>query len=125
MTQVHKESLTTIENALPNRAGLEVEIFGMEGIPEDVVIAHRQRVATQFVQAGNQPMNHNVNPATAGINSAKKPRLEAGSDLKKRLAEHKAKKAAVEEAAATDTASPVVDTPVGQPQSYPPPVFVG
>ena len=97
----------------------------MEGIPEDVVIAHRQRVATQFVQAGNQPMNHNVNPATAGVNSAKKPRLEAGSDLKKRLAEHKAKKAAAEEGAATDTASPVVDTPVGQPQPYPPPVFVG
>lgn len=43
MNQVHKETLTTVENSLPNRAGLEVEIFGMEGIPEDVVQAHNQR----------------------------------------------------------------------------------
>lgn len=126
MTQVHKEGLTTIENALPNRAGLEVEIFGMEGIPEDVVIAHRQRVATQFVQAGNQPIHQHINPAAGGLgpNPAKKPKLEAASDLKKRLAEHKAKKAAEEQAAA-NRGSPVIETQMVQPQSYgPPPSFV-
>ena len=126
MTQVHKESLTTIENALPNRAGLEVEIFGMEGIPEDVVIAHRQRVATQFVQAGNQPIHQNVNPAAGGSgpNPAKKPKLEAGSDLKKRLAEHKAKKAA-EEQASINLGSPAVESQMVQPPSYgAPPSFV-
>ena len=37
MNQMHKESLPYVENALPNRSGLEVEIFGMEGIPEDLV----------------------------------------------------------------------------------------
>ena len=51
MTQVHKETLTTIENALPNRSNLDVEIFGMEGIPEDIVTSHNQRVLSQFAQA--------------------------------------------------------------------------
>merc|ERR1712230_233615 len=36
MNQVHKETLTSVDNSLPNRQGLEVEIFGMEGIPDDV-----------------------------------------------------------------------------------------
>jgi hypothetical protein len=44
MNQVHKETLMSVDNSLPNRAGLEVEIFGMEGIPEDVVQAHNQRM---------------------------------------------------------------------------------
>ena len=44
MNQVHKETLTIVDNSLPNRQGLEVEIFGMEGIPEDVVQAHNQRM---------------------------------------------------------------------------------
>jgi hypothetical protein len=44
MNQVHKETLTSVDNSLPNRQGLEVEIFGMEGIPEDVVQAHNQRM---------------------------------------------------------------------------------
>lgn len=43
MNQVHKETLTSVDNSLPNRQGLEVEIFGMEGIPEEVVQAHNQR----------------------------------------------------------------------------------
>ena len=44
MSQVHKENLSAVDNALPNRAGLDIEIFGMEGIPEDIVQQHTQRV---------------------------------------------------------------------------------
>ena len=52
MNQVHKETLTAIENALPNRVGLDVEIFGMEGIPEEIVQQHNQReVMTSLSQA--------------------------------------------------------------------------
>ncbi|KAK6834343.1 hypothetical protein PG987_009037 [Apiospora arundinis] len=51
MNQVHKESLSHVENALPNRQGLDVEIFGMEGIPEDVVQQHNQRIIQNFYQA--------------------------------------------------------------------------
>jgi len=100
MTQVHKETLTIIENALPNRSGLDVEIFGMEGIPEDVVQAHNQRVLQSFAQAEaeRRAATGNVGPGGSGANGVKKPKLESPADLKKRLAEHKAKKAAEEAA---------------------------
>ena len=105
MTQVHKETLGSIENALPNRSNLDVEIFGMEGIPEDVVSSHKQRVVTQFAQAEAEHRAATGNPAPgAQGNTAKKPKFESPSEMKKRLAEHKAKVAA-EQAAAEHVAS--------------------
>jgi len=96
MTQVHKESLGAIENALPNRSGLDVEIFGMEGIPDDVTTAHNQRVIGQFAQAEaeRRAANGNTGTGRTGGGASKKPKFESPSDLKARLAEHKAKKAA-------------------------------
>ena len=44
MTQVHKENLTHVENAIGGRQGLDIEIFGMEGVPADIVDAHNQQV---------------------------------------------------------------------------------
>lgn len=101
MTQVHKETLTVIENALPNRSGLEVEIFGMEGIPDEVVQSHKQRVVQQYAQAEAERRAATGNPGPGGAAAggvAKKPKFESPSDLRKRLAEHKAKKAAEEAA---------------------------
>jgi hypothetical protein len=97
MSQVHKENLSAVDNALPNRAGLDIEIFGMEGIPEDIVQQHTQRVLTNFHQAEaeRRAATGNAVPGAAGAgNQAKKPKFESPSELKKRLAEHKAKVAA-------------------------------
>jgi hypothetical protein len=44
MTQVHKENLTHVENAIGGRQGLDIEIFGMEGVPADIVDSHNQQV---------------------------------------------------------------------------------
>jgi len=44
MTQVHKENLTFVENANPGRQGLEIEIFGMEGVPADIIDQHTAQV---------------------------------------------------------------------------------
>ncbi|KAL6844557.1 hypothetical protein ACP4OV_025216 [Aristida adscensionis] len=38
--QVHKESVTKVPNAKPDRESTEIEIFGMQGIPADVLAAH-------------------------------------------------------------------------------------
>ncbi|KQJ91486.1 protein SUPPRESSOR OF FRI 4 [Brachypodium distachyon] len=38
--QVHKESVTKVPNAKPERDSTEIEIFGMQGIPADVLAAH-------------------------------------------------------------------------------------
>ncbi|KAI5864939.1 hypothetical protein GGS23DRAFT_469749 [Durotheca rogersii] len=96
MNQVHKESLSSVENALPNRQGLDVEIFGMEGIPEDIVQQHNQRIIQNFYQAqaeryaatGNPP------PGQSRKGPTKKLRIETTDEIKKRLAEHRAKLAA-------------------------------
>lgn len=120
MTQVHKETLTTIENALPNRSNLDVEIFGMEGIPEDVVTSHNQRVLSLFAQAEaeRRAATGNPGPGGAGAGGVKKPKFEAPSDLKKRLAEHKAKKAA--EQAAGISSGDVTPIGAGQDGHSPP-----
>lgn len=44
MNQVHKENLTHVENANPGRQGLEIEIFGMEGVPQEIIDQHNQQV---------------------------------------------------------------------------------
>lgn len=120
MSQVHKEQLTEIENALPNRAGLDVEIFGMEGIPDDVLKSHQQRVMTQFQQAEAERQASTGNPpagGSAGGQPAKKPKLENVSEMKKRLAEHRAKRAEVAAGGSSGDA-----TPVGAGQTPPAPI---
>ena len=98
MSQVHKETLSAVDNALPNRAGLDIEIFGMEGIPEDIVQQHNQRVLTQFHQAEAERRAATGNIGGSGGAGAgsqqKKPKFESPAELKKRLADHKAKLAA-------------------------------
>lgn len=115
MSQVHKEQLTAVENALPNRTSLDIEIFGMEGVPEDIVQSHNQRVRNQFQQAEAERQAATGNPppgSSSGGQPAKKPKLETTSDLKKRLAEHKAKRAE-----ALTGGSSGEGTPVGAGQS--------
>lgn len=120
MSQVHKENLTAVDNALPNRAGLDIEIFGMEGIPEEIVIQHNQRVLTQFHQAEAERRANSGNAASGGANggATKKPKTEEISDIKKRLAEHKAAKLAAERNGGGSSGSA---TPVGAGQAPPAP----
>ncbi|KAK4947333.1 hypothetical protein LTR10_013701 [Elasticomyces elasticus] len=96
MSQVHKENLTAVDNALPNRAGLDIEIFGMEGIPEDIAQQHTQRVLTNYHQAQADRQGGGGGAPGSNASAPKKPKLESVSDLKKRLAEHKAAKLAGE-----------------------------
>ncbi|KAJ5911606.1 uncharacterized protein N7473_000909 [Penicillium subrubescens] len=132
MSQVHKEQLTEIENALPNRSGLDVEIFGMEGVPDDVLQAHQQRVAAQFHQAEAERQAVTGNPPAgsgAGGQPNKKPKLEDFSDLKARLAAHRAKRAEAAAGGSSGEATPLgagqtVSTPTtyGQPPATASPV---
>ncbi|KAJ9705935.1 hypothetical protein PVL29_003850 [Vitis rotundifolia] len=38
--QVHKEAVSKVPNANPGRESTEIEIFGMQGIPDDILAAH-------------------------------------------------------------------------------------
>lgn len=118
MNQVHKESLSSVENALPNRQGLDVEIFGMEGIPEDIVQQHNQRLIQNFYQeqAERYAATGNPPPGQSTNGPVKKIKTETPEEIKKRLAEHRAR-VATEKAAGRrfgDYATPPQGLPDGQ-----------
>lgn len=115
MSQVHKENLETIENALPDRSIPNIEIFGMEGIPDEVIQRHNQRVITEYHenQESRRAATGNPPPGTAEGNPSKRPKIEDSSDMKARLAAFKAKKAAGEVAGQTSGN----DTPTGAGQA--------
>ena len=137
MNQVHKESLSSVENALPNRQGLDIEIFGMEGVPEDVLQQHNQRIIQNFYTAQAERQAATGNPPrgnSGGQGPTKKIKIETPEELKKRLAEHRAKVAAQKAAAANGTPLPVTAPADGQSPSQgvsyacfseqnPPPLF--
>ncbi|CAG8478048.1 5628_t:CDS:2 [Paraglomus brasilianum] len=50
VAQVHKETITVVPNAIRGRESTDVEIFGMEGIPPEDVIAHQ---ASLEVESGH------------------------------------------------------------------------
>ncbi|GBP93240.1 BUB3-interacting and GLEBS motif-containing protein ZNF207 [Eumeta japonica] len=41
--QVHKEAIDKVPNSLPNRANIDIEIYGMEGIPAEDVKEHEKQ----------------------------------------------------------------------------------
>lgn len=41
--QVHKESIDKVPNALPNRSNIDIEIFGMDGIPPNDMRDHERQ----------------------------------------------------------------------------------
>lgn len=94
MNQVHKENLTQVENALPNRQGLEVEIFGMEGIPQEILDQHRNRIIQNFYQAQEDRRLATGNPLPGQAMKRKKLTTESADELKKRLEEFRAQKKA-------------------------------
>lgn len=127
MNQVHKETLTTVENALPNRAAADIEIFGMEGIPEDILLAHNQRISHEYFAAEAERRAISGNPAPGasgnqgGGSGVKKPKIETPAELKKRLAEHKARKAAAEAGGdlSSDANTPVSSTGTSMTAQHP------
>lgn len=49
MLKVHKETIDGVPNAIPGRTDIELEIYGMEGIPEKDM-EERRRVLEQKTQ---------------------------------------------------------------------------
>ncbi|KAI9279743.1 hypothetical protein BY458DRAFT_501489 [Sporodiniella umbellata] len=76
--QVHKLDIFKVPNALSGRDSLEIEIFGMEGIPEEDIIAHELKVAG---------LNNNKKSKTGGTGQYSELTLE---DIQQQMAAHKA-----------------------------------
>lgn len=62
--QVHKEAIDKVPNSLPNRSNIEIEIYGMEGIPAQDLKDHEKQ------KNGNKSESDDDEP------SAKKNKME-------------------------------------------------
>jgi len=90
MEQVHKEQLEAVDNALPGRESIDLEIFGTEGIPESEVNAHNQRILAAVAQ---READRRAASGQSG-NAPKRPKVDISKDLdpeniKKKLEAHK------------------------------------
>ncbi|ATY60328.1 C2H2 finger domain [Cordyceps militaris] len=121
MNQVHKETVNQVENALPNRQGLDVEIFGMEGVPQEVLDQHRTRIIQNFYQAqeSRRLATGNPLPGQSFNNARKKLRYETAEALLQRLAEWRAhKKAGTLPPLTADTSNTQFGNTDGLPQRH-------
>jgi len=67
--QVHKEHIDKIPNAIPDRSSVEIEIYGMEGIPEEDLREHeRQTGSAPYVAPPDieRPPRLDLTSATTG-----------------------------------------------------------
>lgn len=64
--QVHKEAIDKVPNSLPNRSNIEIEIYGMEGIPSQDLKDHEK----QKTGGGNKSESDDEEPM------AKKNKIE-------------------------------------------------
>lgn len=125
LQQVHKETLEAVDNAIEGRQGVEPEVFGMMGIPEELVNAHRQRILNEYYKQEAERRAQTGNPPPGQKNgepNAKKRKMETPEELKARLAEHRAKRQAEKQAekegkAVQQSASNTPDIALGQGQA--------
>lgn len=66
--QVHKETIDKVPNSLPNRSNIEIEIFGMDGIPAEELREHERQ------KNGNRSESDDEEPVM------KKPKSEGKSN---------------------------------------------
>jgi hypothetical protein len=52
ISQVHKETIDKVPNSLPNRSNIEIEIYGMEGIPPEDIKEHERQKQGKQMQGG-------------------------------------------------------------------------
>lgn len=123
MTQVHKESLAQVENAISGRSGLDIEIFGMEGVPQEVIDAHNQQVTHKHFEEEQERARVTGNPVRGlyanGNGPAKRTKVnEDLDDIVKRAAKFQIDKA---NGTLPVEVQPVPSPPVVQPHVAPPP----
>ncbi|KAK9367323.1 hypothetical protein V1509DRAFT_626968 [Lipomyces kononenkoae] len=136
--QVHKETITTVFNSMKGRERADIEIFGLEGIPEEAVQAHEAKIREKF-SIPDSITSHTSSPAVSSARTslspppAKKQKVISinREEIQARLAAHKAaKKAAAEDKSSASppppssaqSASPAVTTAISGDSVTPAPV---
>lgn len=61
--QVHKETIDKVPNSFPNRSNIEIEIFGMDGIPaEDLKEHEKQKTGGKSESEDDEPVTKRPKP---------------------------------------------------------------
>ena len=64
--QVHKETIDKVPNSIPSRGNIEIEIYGMEGIPDEDMKEHERQ------RGGGGNTQNNLNMFSTELASPKK-----------------------------------------------------
>lgn len=95
MNQVHKETLSHVENAIPGRQGLDIEIFGMEGVPQEIIDQHNQQVTHKHFEEEQERARISGNPVRGLYSNGsappnKRPKVkETVDEIKARAAKYR------------------------------------
>lgn len=132
MSQVHKEPLNRVENAIQGRGGLDLEIFGMEGVPPEAIAQHQNHVREKHFSEAEQRRLLTGNPTSGAYHNtgmtfkSKRPRVKEDlSELAARVESFEADKlngvipAAGQDIAADAMQGIQVTGPPGAPVSFP------
>lgn len=115
MAQVHKAELHEAPNAIDRRKGLDIEIFGMVGVPDSLINSRNDVVRRAYENMEAEHVARTGNPLPGSdaakvrneeAREAKKPKVDSKEELKRRVAEAKAKAAARKAAAAAGLPPP-------------------
>lgn len=78
--QVHKETLDRVPNSLPNRGNIEIEIYGMEGIPESDIRDHEaQKQAGRITTAAGADSSDEEGGSSAKRAKTAQPSVQESS----------------------------------------------
>nr|SVE84404.1 EOG090X0A5X [Daphnia pulex]SVE85645.1 EOG090X0A5X [Daphnia pulicaria] len=78
--QVHKETLDRVPNSLPNRGNIEIEIYGMEGIPESDIRDHEaQKQAGRITTAAGADSSDEEGGSSAKRAKTAQPAVQESS----------------------------------------------
>lgn len=76
MQQVHKSDLKEVPDANPGRAGLEPEIFAMDGIPQHLIDKHNDRIIKEYQMREAEYLKKTGNSLYGTNAPSKKPKLD-------------------------------------------------
>lgn len=79
MQQVHKSDLKEVPDAMPGRAGLEPEIFAMDGIPQHLIEKHNDRIIKEYQMREAEYLKKTGNSLYGTNAPSKKPKVEVAA----------------------------------------------
>lgn len=125
MNQVHKENLTHVENANPGRQGLDVEIFGMEGVPAEIIDQHNQQVTQAHFAEEQERARLTGNPVRGLYSNGQAPPTKNARVVETlEEIEDKANKFREDRKNGVPLPVPAEAVPIPRPEEVPPP-FAG